>query len=117
MMSVFDLCYYYWATLKASSSSYRLPSLLVNRLVLNLRNFDRKSRARETKLNTTTFPQIQFDGNGWLGNIGGPLDYSQWEHDLDNFPQEGLGSEEQDVVSEDMVDGEAAVNRGTGSSC
>ncbi|EIM88742.1 uncharacterized protein STEHIDRAFT_109094 [Stereum hirsutum FP-91666 SS1] len=98
--------------------SASLPSLLVNRVVLNLRNFDRKSRDTETELSTTALPHIQFEGSRWLGNIGAPLDHSQWERDLDDFP-EVLGSEVLNDVQEEIVRNQAAVHsaEGTGSRC
>ncbi|EIM81702.1 uncharacterized protein STEHIDRAFT_115077 [Stereum hirsutum FP-91666 SS1] len=57
------------------------PNLLINRLVLNLRMYQRPRYG----LNTTTkqHSNLAFATNRILGNIGAPLDPDQWDEDYD----------------------------------
>lgn len=70
--------------------------ILVNRLVLNLRNFDSECDGAESRSGTTVLDSIlAFTSNRWVGNMGAPLDYTDWDLGLDVVPEEeGLGNEE-----------------------
>lgn len=71
---------------------HRLPNMLVNRLVLNLRQFGHAELGHPTS-ETEELPSIAFEHNRVLGNIGEPLDPGQWdlEHDRDGFEEDGCG--------------------------
>ncbi|EIM79377.1 uncharacterized protein STEHIDRAFT_116578 [Stereum hirsutum FP-91666 SS1] len=72
-----------------------LPNLLIGRLVLNLRLFDQAPNAPSTG----HLPGLSFVQNRILGNIGAPLDHSQWDSLMD---EEVEG--EQDVKQDDIGD-------------
>lgn len=67
--------------------------MLVNRLVLNLRQFGR-AELGHTASETEELPSIAFEHNRVLGNIGAPLDPGQWdpEHYRGSFEEEDCGS-------------------------
>lgn len=55
-----------------------LPNLLVNRLYLNLKSFERSTSTNvTTRKDGAAVPELVFAQNGFLGNIGAPLD-TQW---------------------------------------
>lgn len=56
-----------------------LPNLLINRLVLNLRLFNEAPNAPSSG----HLPDLDFAQNRILGNIGAPLDHSQWDSLMD----------------------------------
>ncbi|EIM79388.1 uncharacterized protein STEHIDRAFT_116583 [Stereum hirsutum FP-91666 SS1] len=70
-----------------------LPNLLITRLVLNLRLFDQAPNAPSSG----HLPDLDFVQNRILGNIGAPLDHSQW----DSLMDEGVEGE-QDVEQYDI---------------
>lgn len=73
----------------------RFPNILVSRLFLNLRSFQNPRyglSSNDVQLPTPSFAQNR--PNGFLGNIGEPLDYDQWDDFLD---EEGIN--EGDVES------------------
>lgn len=74
----------------------RIPNALVNRLFLNLRSYQNPSyglSSSDTTLPAPVFAQNR--PNRFLGNIGEPLDYGQWD----------------DVLDEEGVDDGAAENK------
>lgn len=60
---------------------FRLPSLLVNRLVLNLKTFDTSQPGDTSDTEHLHSSEPVFAQNRFLGNIGAPLDHSQWDTD------------------------------------
>ena len=73
----------------------RLPNIMVNRLFLNLRSFDRSRHGLSS--NTTSLPEPAFAHdrpNRILGNIGEPVDYDQWDDFMDELHEESEGGEE-----------------------
>ncbi|EIM81009.1 uncharacterized protein STEHIDRAFT_162016 [Stereum hirsutum FP-91666 SS1] len=73
-----------------------IPNVLVNRLFLNLRSYQNPSyglSSSDTTLPAPVFAQNR--PNRFLGNIGEPLDYGQWD----------------DVLDEEGVDDGAAENK------
>lgn len=68
-----------------------MPNLLINRLVLNLRLFNDAPDAPSTR----HLPEPAFASNRILGNIGAPLNHSQW-----------------DSLFDDQVDGDEPVEEG-----
>lgn len=62
-----------------STTTLRLPNLLVNRLFLNLRSFNRNNELRQS----SALPEPVFDRNRVLGDVGAPLDHGWWDSTLD----------------------------------
>lgn len=94
---------------------YRFPNLLINRLVLNLRTFQRPRYGRKTTT-PKLLDDLAFATNRVLGNIGAPLDPDQWDEEyiednedlesevLGEVTDQQLGEEEvQDVALESLA--------------
>lgn len=70
-----------------------LPNLLITRLVLNLRLFDQAPNVPSLgHLAESSFVQ-----NRILGNIGAPLDHSQWDSFMDEEVEEELDVEQDNI--------------------
>ncbi|EIM81700.1 uncharacterized protein STEHIDRAFT_161867 [Stereum hirsutum FP-91666 SS1] len=91
------------------------PNLLINRLVLNLRTFQRPRYGRKTTT-PKLLDDLAFATNPVLGNIGAPLDPDQWDEEyiednedlesevLGEVTDQQLGEEEvQDVALESLA--------------
>ncbi|KAF9064634.1 hypothetical protein BDP27DRAFT_1367049 [Rhodocollybia butyracea] len=82
-----------------------LSNILINRFVLNLRAFSNQTVQHSGKapFDTTAPPlsTIDFAENRFLGNIGAPLDYNQWDN------ADELENEDEDIeweIVDNMVD-------------
>lgn len=76
-----------------SNHTLSLPNLLINRLVLNLRLFDQAPNAPSSG----HLPDLDFVQNRILGNIGAPLDHSQWDSLMDEEVEGEQDAEEEDI--------------------
>ncbi|KAF9078257.1 hypothetical protein BDP27DRAFT_1207250, partial [Rhodocollybia butyracea] len=82
-----------WSTASTVINSFltSLENILINRFVLNLRAFSNRTIQHSVKApsNTTAPPLsvLDFAENRFLGNIGAPLDYNQWD-DVDELEDE-----------------------------
>lgn len=72
---------------------YSLPNLLINRLVLNLHLYNEAPDAPSTR----HLPEPAFAQNRVLGNIGAPLDHSQWDSLFDDVDEEEEVVQEEDI--------------------
>lgn len=62
----------------------RIPNLLINRLVLNLRSISSSdSNISSSNYSTSASSELAFAHGYWLGNIGAPLEQTRWDSYLD----------------------------------
>lgn len=59
---------------------FRIPNILANRLVLNLKTYDQPQLWEQSDQRLTA---MSFSSSRMLGNIGAPLDMGQWSRDVD----------------------------------
>lgn len=71
---------------------HRFPVILINRLILYLREYCEKITTDEGVLFRSTYPKVVYAQNPFLGNLGAPL--RSFEEDE---PQDEPGSDRGDV--------------------
>jgi hypothetical protein len=86
-----------------------LTNIIINHLVLSLRAFSNHTVQCSGRVpsNTTTpsLGALDFAENRFLGNIGAPLDYNQWDDadEIENEVEQGIGDIEWEIPAT-MVD-------------
>lgn len=88
-----------------------MPNLLINRLVLNLRNYSTPiHQGVFTEKNDLPSMVFQPDSNRVLANIGAPLDHGQWNDTFGWVESEGSGSGEPESSFDDTTGGSLLTN-------